>query len=287
MHAISTQQLHATTDQGWRARLEMRFDRPALDTVLRQCRHYGPLRVQRTFHPEQDGTCHVYLLHPPGGVVGGDSLEVDVVLESDAQALITTPGATKIYRSSGAYSSMRQRLTVANGARLEWLPQETIAFEASRSVMGTVVQLAPGAVFAGWEILCLGRPAAGEAFRLGDLRQGLEVWREKCPVFSERLHLRGGEVELSAAWGMGGRTVMATFVIACNERGLVARVRKALGPVFSGEGRCSASQLEGAAVFRILGDSARSVQRTLMTIWQVARSGYSDCPAEPPRIWST
>ncbi|MGB5651682.1 MAG: urease accessory protein UreD, partial [Sedimenticolaceae bacterium] len=78
-------------------------------TVLAERQRHGPLAVQRPFYPE-GGVCHVYLLHPPGGVVGGDVLGIDVKLAQGAQALITTPGATKFYRSAGALARQTQRI---------------------------------------------------------------------------------------------------------------------------------------------------------------------------------
>ncbi len=276
---------------GWRARLEMGFEPSEAKTVLRHCSHEGPLRVQRPFYPDADGTCHVYLLHPPGGVVGGDELEVSATAAAGTRVLVTTPGATKLYRSRGPWSRVQQRLRVGAGARLDWLPQETIAFSGTRAALHTVVELAASATFSGWEISCLGRPASGEDFAAGELTQRLEVWREHVPVFCERLHLRGGDAFLHQAWGMRGRTVVGTLVVATAERELLPRVRAARPDLFGAQlgsavEACSGTALEGAAVFRFVGDSARRAQESLAAIWALARSP-SGGSVSYPRIWST
>src|SRR5690606_30424398 len=115
-------------DDGWRAELALRFELRGPRTVLAGRRHYGPLRVQRPFYPE-GAPCHTYVLHPPGGVVGGDRLHMDIRLEPGSHALLTMPGATKFYRSAGATSLLQQHFHVGEDAVLEWLPQDNILFQ--------------------------------------------------------------------------------------------------------------------------------------------------------------
>jgi urease accessory protein len=135
-------------------------------TILVHREQRGPLAVQRPFYPE-GSTCHVYVLHPPGGLVGGDVLAIEVRVGEGAQALITTPGAAKLYRSLGPTAEQTQRLRVAAGGSLEWLPQENILFPGAQARLRTELDLEPGAAFIGWEVQCLGRPAIGERFETG------------------------------------------------------------------------------------------------------------------------
>ena len=81
------------------AELTLRYEKRDGRSVITQRRHYGPLLVQKPFYPEGDVVCHSIIVHPPGGIVAGDRLAIHVTLESGAHALITTPGATKWYRS--------------------------------------------------------------------------------------------------------------------------------------------------------------------------------------------
>ncbi|CAN0465315.1 unnamed protein product, partial [Phaeothamnion confervicola] len=146
----------------WRAELDLEFALRGARTRLTAQRHCGPLLVQRPFHPEAGDVCHAYLIHPPAGIVGGDELHLSVQVHSHAQVLLTTPAATRFYRSSALVSQLKQQFVVADHASLEWLPQENLLFDSARARIATSVHLAPHARFIGWEILCLGRPACGE-----------------------------------------------------------------------------------------------------------------------------
>ena len=139
----------------WPARLALGFSPRHDRTELVQRRRSGPLSIQRPFFPEGD-TCHVYLLHPPGGVAGGDDLDVRVSMDPSARALITTPGATKFYRTRGPDATVRQTLEVGDGAVLEWLPQENIFFPGADADVTTEFHLRGSARLAAWEIQCLG-----------------------------------------------------------------------------------------------------------------------------------
>ena len=158
---MSAPQLPAgAIDSGWLARLDLDFQVHGGRTVLARRRHEGPLRTLRSFHPE-GAPCHSYLIHPPGGIVGGDRLEIDIRVGDGAHALITTPAANKFYRSAGATARQVQELRVEAGATLEWLPQEQSLFNAARVDSLTRVALGDSARFLGWEITALGRPASG------------------------------------------------------------------------------------------------------------------------------
>jgi urease accessory protein len=151
---------------GWQARLSLGFERRAETTALVQREHYGPLRVQKALYPEGAAVCDTIVLHPPGGIAGGDRLEISVAAAPHAHALLTTPGAGKWYRSGGRPAQQSLTVRVAREAVVEWLPQETIVFDGADAAMHSRIELAAGGVFCGWEILCLGRTAAGERFQL-------------------------------------------------------------------------------------------------------------------------
>ena len=148
---------------GWTAALDLQFERAKDRSIVSRCRHNGPLRVQKPFYPE-DGVCHVYLLHPPGGVVGGDELSVSVRAGKGSAALITTPGATRVYRSAGPLSTIKYQLNVEAGASLEWLPQDSILYGGSRLSQEMEVRVASGSRFCGWDITSMGRPASGDHY---------------------------------------------------------------------------------------------------------------------------
>ncbi|MGH8480274.1 MAG: urease accessory protein UreD [Gammaproteobacteria bacterium] len=269
---------------GWAARLALRFEQRAGRTVLAHRSHEGPLAVQKPFYPEGD-VCHVYLLHPPGGVVGGDRLAIEIEVASDAHALITTPAAGKFYRSGGPASMQEQRLSVASGAALEWLPQETILYARCRASVSTRVTLVPGARFIGWEVLCLGRPAAGERFDAGLCRHRLDLWCEDRPLLIERSTIAGGSELLQAPWGFGGHPISGTFLATPSYQTMLDAVRQAVA--VEGDDLFSATLLDAVLLCRYLGDSAESARRCFTDAWRAVRPGLLGRAAQPPRIWRT
>ena len=127
--------------KGWQASLDLQFQFLGGKTTLASRRHVGPLTVQRPFYPEEE-TCHLYLLHPPGGIVGGDELTISATMDPGCHTLITMPGASKFYRSSGAQARLQQTLTLAENSTLEWLPQDAIFFPGANAALSTAFHLA-------------------------------------------------------------------------------------------------------------------------------------------------
>jgi urease accessory protein len=299
--SVQEEQRNARTRSGggWMAELNLELAVRADCTRVTKVSHVGPLRIQRPFYPEADGTSHLVILHPPGGVVGGDELRLNSVLHEGAHGLVTTPAATKIYRTVGPISQLRQEFMVGAGALLEWLPQETIAFAGANADIRTKVRLAKGAKFIGWELLCLGRPAAGETFSRGRLVQRLELWREETPLYLDRLDLCAEAAVLAAKWGMRAQPVVATMVLAGGPSSLSPLIRECLGQLSEAPPgdlaagaappalRLSSSDLEGATVVRYVGASVPECWNAFIAIWQVVRPLFSGTVATLPRIWNT
>ena len=195
---------------GWKANLSLEFKATALRTVISKREHKGPLAIQRPFYPEDD-VCHVYLLHPPGGVAGGDQLHIEAILKEQAQALITTPGATKFYRNTGLLAQQKQILTIADGCALEWFPQETIFFDNTHASLSTEIYLEKSARFMGWEIQCYGRPAANELFNSGQITTTLNIIRDNKPILLDRLQLNN-QAELNSSVCINNYPYFATFI---------------------------------------------------------------------------
>ena len=260
----------------WLGRLVLEVESTGERSVLRKTSHTGPLRVQRAFYPETDGTCHVYILHPPGGVVGGDELDVKINVGANARCLVTTPGAAKLYRCDGVGSRLGNEMVVADGARLEWLPQETIAFDGAISHVKTVVELHGRAQYLGWDILCLGRPAADESFSRGRLVFQQLITRDGHPLLAERLLVNGSGDILTQAWGLDGFNVLGTFLVVSDEVRWVDWIRQQLAQTVERDVVWSGSELDGISVFRAIGREATAVRSVLQAIWDGHHS---------PRIW--
>jgi urease accessory protein len=277
---------HFGRADGWRATLALAFDRRGEKTVLARSQHFGPLRVQRPFYPESNGTCHVYVLHPPGGVASGDQLSIEADLEADACALLTTPGAAKLYRSSGTEARIVQHLRLAERARLEWLPQETIVFDGAEASTETEVDLAPGAVYVGWEIVCLGRPACAETFQRGRFRSALRVRRAGRLCYVERGDFAGGDPVLSQPWGLGGAPVFGLFVVA-DERADEDWVERVRDAVRSQAGEFAVTLVSGLLLGRYLGRSTLDARASFESMFAALRPLYANSAAITPRIWRT
>ncbi len=273
----------APAHRGWRARLELAFEQRGGRTVLARRRHEGPLVVQRPFYPDGDDACHVYLVHPPGGIVGSDELTLDIDVGGTASALLTTPAATKLYRAARTTAIIDQRIRVGGGAHLAWLPQETIAFRGARAAVSTRVDLAGDATCFAWEIVCLGRTASGEIFDRGQLRQRFEVWRDGAPVTVERA--RYTPALAAAGHGLAGAPVTATAVFAHPQApALVAHAREALTPAVGD--LASTTTVRGAAIGRYLGARVEDAHRWVRALWALA-GDVAGRPCIPPRIWAT
>lgn len=274
---------------GWQASLELAF---AADTSgatrLDRRAHRGPFLVQRPFFPEGREVCHVYLLHPPGGLVGGDELRLDLRVGEGARALVTTPAAGKAYRTLGPVSRQTQALSVADGAALEWLPQETIVYDGAAVELTTSVDLAPAARFFGAETLCFGLPARGERFSRGSCRQAFELRRDGVPLLVERGRFDGGAAvhDASSSWGMGGATVLT--LIAAAPAPDAAAIESICAAVSGGD-RAGMSVVAdgGALVVRHLTRVAERARGFVQAVWAAARLSLLDRAPVAPRIWFT
>lgn len=271
----------ADEPQGWRAHLELTFARRNGITVLARNRHTGPLRVQRPLYPEGGG-CHAYVLHPPGGVVGGDRLEIDARVADGAAALITTPGATKFYRSNGETAVQQSCLDVAPNARLEWLPQETILYPGADAAMATRVELAPGGAFIGWEILCIGLPACGQTFGDGRLATSLTVRRAGRLLFKDRLRI-AAQGELARPAGLRGFSVCATMIAT----GCAPEMTAPLREIAADDPRMltGITLMGELMVVRCLGNDSAGIKALFGRLWRHLRPALFGCEASAPRIW--
>jgi urease accessory protein len=266
--------------QGWKASIALRFAAAQQQTFLASSRHEGPLYVQRTF-VDPVGTCQAYLLHPPGGIVGGDQLRVEVLVEAGAQALLTSPGATKFYRSTGQESQLLQSIRVEAGASFEWLPQDAIVFSGAIARSVAKVELASGARFAAWEVVSLGRPAAAERFVDGCFRQSFELWLDGEPLWVDRAMYRGGDPLLDARYGLAGCPVLGSFVLYPATREDLAAARG------SGVSEMAFTLVEQVLVCRIVGPSTFLAREAFVKVWHSVRPRILGKAAHAPRIWAT
>ncbi len=278
----------------WPAELHLEFSRAAGRTLLSGVRHQGPLRVQKALYPEGDAVCQAIVLHPPSGIAGGDSLNLTVRVGADAHAQLTTPGAGKWYRSCGPEASQGLDFTVESGGILEWLPQENILFNGARARMSARATLAADARFIGWDILCLGRTAAGERFATGRCDLAFHLERAGQPLWLEQGGFSGGDRLLDSPVGWDGATVCGTLI--CTIPGLpdaaaaLLEACRALPPPADGA-RHGVTVLRGPGggvlLARLLGNGSEAARHWFAALWQVLRPACCDRAAVAPRIWNT
>lgn len=274
----------------WHAHLQLDYRREGARTVVRHA-HNGPLRILKSLYPEGDAICHNVLVHPPGGLVGGDTLDITVHARQNSHALITTPGASRFYRSDGLPALQQTHLRVEDGARLEWLPLEAICYSACLAENRLTMALAPGAELMGWDVTALGLPLANLPFTAGHFRQHIEV----PGVWLERGNIDASDARLmDSPAGLAGQRCMASLFFVSGSK--MARDRREAGLELARQVIAShaLSATAGATcpndqvmVVRVLAPLVEPASDLLRRVWQLWRQHFWQLPASVPRIWST
>jgi urease accessory protein len=266
----------------WQASLQLEFGVAFGATRLLRRAHAGPLRVQKALYPEGPRACQVIVVHPPGGVVGGDRLGIDMRLGEGCQVLATTPGAGKWYRAGRSGQASRQdvRLRAGDGATLEWLPQESIFYDGASVELEHEVELGPGAAYIGSEILCFGRRAMGESFVHGQLVQRIRIRQAGRLVWHEQGRLDAAG--LASPLGLRGQSVCATLLAVGKPQpaGVLALLRAEVPGL-------AVSQVKSVFVARHLGADAETARAAMLRTWQAVRPHLLGREACVPRIWNT
>ncbi|MFP4120985.1 MAG: urease accessory protein UreD [Coleofasciculus sp.] len=277
----------SNTKTEWQGSLELVYADDQSKTRLVRDRITSPLKVQRPFYPEGQGVCHTVVLHTAGGIVGGDRLSQTIHLQDNAQALITTAAASKIYRSNGQRARQQIHIQVEAGACLEWLPQETIVFNGAVYQQQMKVELAPGASWLAWEITRFGRTARKERFLQGDWRSHTEIWQQGRPLWIDRQWLPGGEAVLDSPHGLAGQPIVGTLIwigqpvsseIIDNARSLWTATQR------QGEAGVTQTQAQGL-LCRYRGSSTTEVRNWFTQVWQCLRLTYLGRNVSQPRVW--
>lgn len=274
----------------WHSRLQLQFSLESGRTVLRH-QHEGGLRALASHYPEQGAVCHQVLVHPPGGLVGGDILAIDASVGAGAHALVTTPGAGRFYRSTGAPALQTLDARLEPDARLEWLPLETLAYNDCLGENRSRLYLSPGAELIAWDMLALGLPAADAAFRSGRFTQHIEL----PGLWLERGHIAADDQALLQ--GLGGlhrHTALATLLFAAGSP--IAPERRdvlldaARGIAAAGHpGLLAGATAPNPQVItlRVLAHRIEPVAALLRDVWTAWRHEAWDLRACTPRVWAT
>jgi urease accessory protein len=273
----------------WRADLKLDYTLESQRTVVRYL-HQGPLRILQSLYPEGDQICHNVLVHPPGGLVGGDTLDIQVTVAEGAHGLVSTPGATRFYKSGGHPALQQVVAHLSDNAKLEWLPLEAIAYNDCEATNRAIFNLAPSAELITWDVTALGLPSSDMAFTQGHFQQHLEI----PGVWLERGNIRGEDTRwLNSPLGLAGSKCLASLVFASGSAIDSDRTAQALEaarevieshPLRLQAGiTCAHPQV---IVLRVMSPLVEPTMDLLKKVWAVWRHTLWALPSTPPRIWS-
>jgi urease accessory protein len=268
---------------GWQGHLQLVYGYNHAKTQAIQHQGTAPLKVQRSFYPEAESICHNTILHTAGGVVGGDRIQIDIDLQPNSRAVITTAAAGKIYGSKGTPAVQYIVQNIGEHACLEWLPQETIVFNQAIFHQHLRVNLAATASWLGWEINRFGRTARGERFTQGEWKSATEVYREGKPIWIDR-QLLYGDAMVDSPHSLAGHSIVGSLAWIGMEvsKDLVVEARS----IFAGEpSKIGVTRLTEGLLCRYRGDSTTEVRQWFTAVWHLLRHSFLHSPPIHLRVW--
>lgn len=299
INTIAASALMESKNRQWIASLALDFSCTALGTQLRRTRRNGPLTVQKAFYPEGRDCAHIYLLHPPAGIVSGDELHVEINLDDSAHTLVTTPGANRFYRArtdtSIGISKQIQitTLNVKNQAKCENFPQETIVYNGADGFNTVDIHLTDTSVYLGWDITCMGLPSSEQSFTQGQYSQLNRVFVEGTLQYHDRIAITAKNNVLHHPAGLAGNSVFATFLVYAPQqlnkpqRKTVIAAMRDIVENNQAQKHISITDIGGLLVIRYLGHHAEQCKKFFLLLWQVVRPLTVEKKATQPRIWYT
>ena len=284
----------------WLAHLYLQFSDTPVGTQLTRTQRKGPLSVQKAFYPEGRDCAHIYLLHPPAGIVSGDELRISVDIQENAHLLFTTPGAGRFYRArtnldiGDTKQAQITAFKIAAKAKCENFPQETIVYEGADGFNTVDIHLTSSSIYLGWDITCLGLPDSNQPFINGKYCQLNRLFCDDKIIYHDRIALSPANNLLTHPAGLANHSVFATFLVYAPEKltkpeqraELVSFLRDNLSEQ-SAQGNISVTDINGLIVIRYLGDHAQQCKQLFIGLWTILRPLVVDKAAVQPRIWHT
>ena len=284
----------------WLARLDLQLGHSENGTQLTKTKRFGPLTIQKAFYPEGRDCAHLYLLHPPAGIVSGDELKVSIDVQQNAHTLVTTPGANRFYRARTDLSigdpkqSQVTQITLAANAKCEHFPLETIVYNGANGVNDVQVKLHESSVYCGWDMTCLGLPSSSENFSHGRFTQLNTLFLEEKLIYHDRVLIESDSNIQDHAAGLAGNTVFGTFLayasseqVSDEQRALLIEQLREVVAQHSASSLISVTDIRQLLVMRYLGQQAHQCKTLFIELWKLVRPLYIQKQGVQPRIWFT
>jgi urease accessory protein len=284
----------------WLAQLNLEFSLTDYGSQLTKTERLGPLSVQKAFYPEGKDCAHIYLLHPPAGIVSGDQLRVSITNHPGAHSLITTPGGNRFYRAREDLNigdTKQLQITTLNlksQSKCENFPLETIVYNGADGFNKVDIHMHSDSVYLGWDITCLGLPSSKQPFEKGAYTQLNRVFCENKLIYHDRIHISAENQLLIHSAGLDNNSVFATFLVyapirlidKAQRQSLVNECRETIINA-NAQNLLSITDINGLLVIRYLGTQAAQCKQLFISLWQVIRPIVLDKTGLQPRIWHT
>jgi urease accessory protein len=284
----------------WLASLELQLGHSPYGTQLTKTKRCGPLTIQKAFYPEGRDCAHLYLLHPPAGIVSGDELRVKINVQQNAHTLVTTPGANRFYRARTDLSigdpkqTQITQICLEADAKCEHFPQETLVYNQANGANNVEVKLQNSSVYCGWDITCLGLPSSSEDFSAGRFTQLNTLYRDDILIYHDKVLIEPESNIQHHAAGLAGNTVFGTFLayapsdqVSDTQRAQLIEQLREVVTQHDANTLISITDIRQLLVMRYLGQQAHQCKDLFIELWKLVRPLYIEKQGIQPRIWFT
>ena len=270
----------------WHGKVDLVYQYKAETSSIKSVFCQAPFKIQRPFYPEGKSRCHSVILHTAGGIVGGDILKQNIRLLPHSQVLITTPAATKIYRSAEKKAIQEIKINLEENSYLEYLPQEAIVFNQAQFQQKMIVSLSENTSFLTWEINRFGRSARGENFTDGRWVSEVEIWQGKKPLWIDRKYLQGDRDHFDSLNGLNKKPVVGSLIFISEMQidDLILLIRKLIEQKFTYKS-IHITSIQKGILCLYQGDSVNLCKDMFISIWQLLRQRQDLNFKIKPRVW--
>jgi urease accessory protein len=232
------------------------------------------IRLPQSF----DGTMEAVLINTAGGLTGGDRIDWAFTAGEGTRLTATTQACERVYKALAGTATVETRIDVGAGARVDWLPQETILFDRSSLTRRLEVDLAGDATFLAVEAVLLGRKAMGEQVETGFFRDRWRIRREGKLIHAEEARLIGDVALVSGEQAVlaGARAFATVLFCGRDAEAYLEPLRRLIG-----DGEAGASHWQDKLVARVVAPDGFALRKKLIPLISHLRNG-----ASVPKVWT-